>query len=65
MINFRLSEDVIHLYKENKETINCDKVKPELILDFIDEINGKKTVMDAKDILESQRQVLLIQKAAE
>lgn len=65
MISFRLSEKVIHLYKETEEIIECEEKAKNILYDFMDEINGKKTIMNAKDILESQRQVLLIQKEAD
>lgn len=65
MIQFRLSEKVIHLYKDTPETIECPDPESTMLADFIKEINGIKTMMNTKDVLESQRQVLMIQKEAE
>ena len=65
MIQFRLSEKVIHLYKNTHEEIECPRPESSMIRDFVNEINGTKTIMNTKDILQSQRQVLMIQKEAE
>ena len=65
MINYRISEKVIHLYKSCETVIECEDAKTNYLEDFVDEINGKKLRFDTFDTLESQRQVLLIQKEAD
>ena len=65
MINYRISEKVIHLYKSTETVIECEDAKTNYFEDFIDEISGKKLRFDTFDTLESQRQVLLIQKEAD
>ena len=65
MINFRICENVIHLYKAEKQVIECKVPNANYLEDFIDEVNGKALRFDTFDTLESQRQVLLIQKEAD
>lgn len=65
MINFRLSEDVINLYKTEKTVIECEKRAHMHLNEFILETKGVSTDMNTFDVLESQRQVLLIQKEAD
>lgn len=66
MIHFSLREDtIIYLYKDTETIIECQPNSPSYLDDFIREVNGEKTRMDTKDILESQRQVLLIQRHAD
>ena len=65
MINFKLKENTIHIFKENEEIIECADCKPEYLRDFMLEIKGEKTIMNTLGVLASQRQVLEIQKAAE
>lgn len=65
MINFNLKSSTIHIFKTNEEIIECEPCKPEYLRDFLLEIKGEKTIMNTLGILESQRQVLMIQKAAQ
>ena len=65
MVNYRLSENVIHLFKGEEKIIECKAPSSNYLEDFIDEIGGKKLRFDTFDTLESQRQVLLIQKEAD
>ena len=65
MINFNLKSNDIHIYKTHENVIECPSTAPDYLEDFIFEISGKKTMMNTFDILESQRQVLKIQKSAE
>jgi len=66
MINFRYSESIIHLYNNGQETIiNCDVCSENYLDDFIAEIKGEGFDTNTKETLESQRQVLLIQREAE
>lgn len=62
MMNFRSSEKVIHLYKSTAETVECEAPTSDYLEDFLDEIDGKSLRFDTQETLESQRQVLLIQK---
>ena len=65
MINFRYSEDVIHLYKGTEEIIQCKRDSLKWLDDFISEINGKGFETGTAETLKSQRQVLEIQKEAD
>ncbi len=66
MMNFNRSDPHLYLYtKDGKEIIECDTVSEDYMMDFIDEISGKETMMNTYDILKSQRQVLNIQLAAD
>lgn len=65
MLQFNLKSNCIYIYKTNEEIIECEPCCPEYLRDFMLEIKGEKTIMDTYDILESQRQILKIQKAAD
>lgn len=65
MLKFNLQSNTIHIYKEKETVTECEECKPEYLRDFILEIQGTKTIMNTYDILESQRQVLKIQKFAD
>ena len=65
MINFNLKSSTIHIFKTNEEIIECEPSKPGYLKDFLLEIKGEKTIMNTLGILESQRQVLMIQRVAQ
>lgn len=65
MMNFRLSETDIHIYKDTEEIIPCQSEGNQYLRDFILETKGESTIMSTKSVLETQKQMLLIQKAAE
>lgn len=65
MIKFNMLDTNIYLYKDGEEIIPCDDIPCAYLDDLLEEIKGNKTIMNTKDILKSQRQVLTIQKAAE
>lgn len=66
MINFRYSENVIRVYKKEASVIECgEKKNLSYFEEFIKEIDGKPSIWNTKDILESQRQVLIIQSEGE
>ncbi|MBQ9920740.1 MAG: Gfo/Idh/MocA family oxidoreductase [Clostridia bacterium] len=65
MINFRLSSYDIDIYKTQKTTITCKAGYIDYLNAFMLEIEGTPTMMDTFGILETQRQVLEIQKAAD
>lgn len=64
MIRFNLANNTIHLFRKDEEIIECPATKIEHMRDFIRETQGETTVLNTDDILESQRQVLTIQKAS-
>lgn len=65
MLHFNLAEgNIIRIYREEEEIIECEKRSTEHLYDFMKEIQGIHTMLDTAGILESQRQVLEIQKAA-
>ncbi len=65
MLTFNLCTDDIHIFKTEEEVIACEAAKPGYLKHFVQETQGIKTMMNTKDILASQRQVLQIQKAAD
>ena len=65
MMNFRLSENSIHWFTDHEEIIECEPIAIDYLNAFMQEIKGVATMMNTQFILESQRQVLEIQKAAE
>jgi predicted dehydrogenase len=66
MIHFNLTENKTCLYKDGTcETFECEFFKSTYLDDLPKMIAGVPTLLNTKDILESQRQVLMIQKAAE
>ena len=64
MLNFRLSETGINLYKSEKTVIECEPKDKDYLNEFMDEVNGIETDMSTESVLSTQRQVLLIQKEA-
>ena len=64
MINFRLCENVVHVYKETEEIIECKPSCDNYLDDLIDEIGGKTLRFGTAETLMSQRQVLMIQAEA-
>ena len=65
MLNFRLKDNLIRIYKETEEVIECEETTPGYLDDFVKEMSGINTIMKTDDVLESQRQVLIIQKNAD
>ena len=65
MINFRYSDNLVHVYKEEETVIECDGGEIKHLEDFIKTIDGEETIMETFDVLKSQRQVLEIQKEAD
>lgn len=64
MLKFNLQDNKIYIYKAAEEVIECSDRKIDYLNDFILEISGKKSIMDTEGVLESQREVLKIQKVA-
>lgn len=64
MLKFNLQNNKIYVYKTEEEILDCDDRKIDYLNDFILEINGKKSIMDTEGVIETQRQVLKIQKVA-
>ncbi|MBQ4527351.1 MAG: Gfo/Idh/MocA family oxidoreductase [Clostridia bacterium] len=66
MISFNYWDNRVHIYKKEETVIDCDEMKsPVYFAEFINQTEGKPSLMTTKDILQSQRQVLMIQKASE
>lgn len=65
MINFKYADNRIYVYKDKEVIMECDQGELNYLKDFMREINGERTRMNSKDILESQRQTLTIQKIAD
>lgn len=61
MINFNLKDECINIYKESHTVIKTPSAKPDYLNDLISEIKGERTIMNTKETLLSQRQVLKIQ----
>ena len=62
MLKFNIQNNEIHIFKNDETVIECDDRNVDYLNDLVREINGEKTIMNTKEILNSQRQVLLIQK---
>ena len=60
-----MSENCIHWFTDHEEIIECNPIAIDYLNAFILETKGVDTMMNTKFILESQRQVLEIQAAAE
>ncbi len=65
MVNFKFTDNYIYVYKDKEVIMECEHGGLNYLQDFMREINGEKTRMNTKDILESQRQTLIIQKCAD
>lgn len=66
MIHFNLAENQVCLYKDGAcQTFECSGLGSKFLEDLQKEIQGIQTIMNTEDILQSQRQVLTIQKFAE
>lgn len=65
MASFSYKDNLIHIYKDKEEIIECEKCDIDYLNAFIDETEGKDTIMKTKDILESQRETLMVQKATD
>ncbi len=63
MLNFKLKDNLIHIYKDAEEIIECKDQSTNYLEDFVKEINGVKTIMNTNEILKSHKQVLMIQKS--
>ncbi len=64
MLNFRLKDNLIHVYKEKEAVVACEEGGCRHLEDFVKEISGSDTILNTNSILKSQRQVLMLQKNA-
>lgn len=63
MLHFNLKDsNVIRLYRDKEEIIECVKPDTDYLHDFMNEIKGIHTMLDTEGVLESQKQILEIQK---
>lgn len=66
MLSFNLRDKSVTVYKKEEVVMKCPEVVGDYFLDFIHdlekEINGEKTILSMEDMIESQRQILKIQK---
>ena len=65
MASFCYKDNLIHLYKESEKVIECENPGIDYLNAFMDEVEGKDTIMKTKGIIEAQREVLQIQKATD
>ena len=65
MLNFKYKDNLIHIYKDSEEVIECEKTDIDYLNAFIKEIGGERTMMNTRSVLDTQRQVLTIQKFAD
>lgn len=63
LLSFNLADRNIHIYKQTEEIVECEKLPTAYVDEFVKEIKGIKTDFNTGDILDSQEQVLKIQKA--
>lgn len=66
MLSYNLRDKSVTVYKGEEKVMKCPEVEGDYFLDFIHdlekEIKGEKTILSAVDMIESQRQILTIQK---
>lgn len=65
MMNFSVNDDNIHIFTDHEELIPCKASASTYLADLEKEIRGIPTMMNSADMLESQRQTLMIQKFAD
>ncbi len=64
MARFNLKEPILSVYQTEKEVYSFEQKKPEIVQDFLKEVRGEESLMNTRDVLKTQRQILQIQKAA-
>lgn len=64
LLTFNLKDPVIHIYNGEEKIIECEKTPTVYVDEFVKEIKGIRTDFNTADILNSQEQVLKIQKEA-
>ncbi|MBE7043096.1 MAG: Gfo/Idh/MocA family oxidoreductase [Ruminococcaceae bacterium] len=64
MVRFCLKDGNLYVFRSEAETIPCGAWEPALLQDFLKELKGEPSLFCTSDVLEMQKQVLLIQKAA-
>ncbi len=65
MVRFNLKEEILSEYKTEKEVYSFERSNPQIVQDFLKEVRGEELLMNTKDVLQTQRQILEIQKAAD
>ena len=65
MLNFSVNDSQLHIYTDREEIVECPPNDHSYLDDLAKEIRGERTIMSICNILESQRQTLKIQKAAD
>lgn len=65
MVRFNLKEEILSVYKTEKEVYSFERRNPQIVQDFLKEVRGEESLMNTKDVLQTQRQILEIQKAAD
>ena len=65
MLSFNLLDSDIHVFKDKETVIKGKGFAPNCLNDFMLEVSGVPTVLNAADIFNSQEQVLKIQKFAD
>ena len=65
MLNFKCKDNLIHIYRDSEKIIECEEIEIDYLNDFIKEISGENTIMNTQGVLDTQRQVLTIQKHAD
>lgn len=64
MISFNYALDELHIYKEKENIIKCEPIAIDHLSELKLQINGEPSLMNTKDVLLSQRQVLTIQETS-
>lgn len=65
MLQFGMQDQKIRIFTQKETVIECLPASGGYFPDFITEINGGRTVLNTKEMLESQRQTLKIQRYAD
>lgn len=64
MLRFRYADNLLQVYTDKEECIECPPTPIVLLDDFMADIAGKNSLLECGDLLKSQRQALKIQACA-
>ncbi len=63
MLSFNRKEDNVYVYTKTEEVMEGKNVDSDFLSAFLDSVNGKNSLLATDEVIESQRQVLKIQKS--
>ena len=65
LISFNYADDELHIYKKTETIIKCGNEAPDHLHELMRQIKGDASLMMTDDVLNSQRQTLMIQEVAD